>query len=380
MKRPKKPKLKTPQVPSVIKRPIKGAGSLAAKGASKLPIKRSKSTEQKVSDALSNVPRITNDTVSDHREEVLSSARKYIYPLQHSKHRVVRITISLLVAVLITFFAYCGLALYKFKSTTGFIYDVTRIVPFPVAKVDSTWIGYESYLFELRRNMHYYQTQQQADFSTKDGKVQLQRISKQALAKVTQDAYVKQLAAKHGVSVSDQTVKNQLIMVKNQNRLGSNDRVFREVLNEFWGWNEASFRRELKQQLLAQAVVAKLDTAANHRAETTLTQLKSGGDFAALAKQVSDDPITKTNGGQYPNALTPGDREIPPVITNAVFKLKPGQISGILNPGYSLEIVKVVDAAAGSVHAAHIQFNLRPLGYYVTPLQRSSPPHYYIKL
>ncbi|MEK7594119.1 MAG: peptidylprolyl isomerase [Patescibacteria group bacterium] len=380
MKKPKKPKLKTPKLHPVIKRPIQGVGNLASKGVSKLPIKKSRTTEEKVSDALSNVPRITNDTVSDHREEVLSSARKYIYPLQHSKHHVVRITVGILIAVLVVFFVYCGLALYKFNSTSGFVYDVTRIVPFPVGKVGNTWVSYEAYLFELRRNMHYYQTQQQANFSTKDGKTQLDRLSKQALAKVTQDAYVKQLAAKNGVSVNDQAVKTQLLLVKNQNRLGGNDRVFREVLNEFWGWNESDFRRELRQQLLAQAVVAKLDTATNAKAEATLNQLKGGADFAAMAKAYSQDPGTAPNGGQYPNALTVGAREIPPVVTNAVFTLKPTQISSILNSGYSLEIVKVIDAAAGSVHAAHIQFNFKPLNSYVGPLQKSEPPRYYIKL
>ena len=59
----------------------------------------------------SNVPRITNETVAAHREEVLSSARKYIYPLQHSKHRIVRISLSLLATALVVFFVYCGLAL-----------------------------------------------------------------------------------------------------------------------------------------------------------------------------------------------------------------------------------------------------------------------------
>ena len=65
MKTPKK-LLKKPKLP---KAPLK------------LPFKRPpKTAEEKVTDALSNVPRITNETVAEHREEVLSSARKYIYP------------------------------------------------------------------------------------------------------------------------------------------------------------------------------------------------------------------------------------------------------------------------------------------------------------
>src|SRR5487761_1741013 len=143
--------------------------------------KRATTVEERVSEAISNVPRITNDTVADHREDVLSSARKYIYPLQHSKHRVVRISVSLLVLVVISFFAICALDLYKFQGTSGFIYDVSSIIPFPVAKTGNTWISYESYLFELRRNMHYYTSQQQANFASKDGKTQLARLKEQAL-------------------------------------------------------------------------------------------------------------------------------------------------------------------------------------------------------
>src|SRR5947207_5990262 len=41
---------------------------------------------------LENVPQITNETIAEHREDVLSGARKYIYPLAHSNHRIVVIT------------------------------------------------------------------------------------------------------------------------------------------------------------------------------------------------------------------------------------------------------------------------------------------------
>jgi hypothetical protein len=363
MKKPKKfKKPKLPQAPQL-----------------KHPFKAAKTAEEKVSDALQTVPRITNETVTEHREEVLSSARKYIYPLQHSKHRVVRISLSLFVLVVVGFFVIVGLSLYKFQSTSGFIYDVTRIIPFPAAKAGSNWVSYESYLFELRRNMHYYQTQQQTNFSSKDGKTQLQRLKQQAMAQVVQDAYVKQLAGQHGVKVSDQTVNNQVALVRDQNRLGSNDRVFKDVLNQFWGWSETDFKRELKQQLLQQAVVSKLDTATHHKAEVALRQLQGGADFAKVASEVSEDPGTKGSGGQYPNALTVGDRETPPAVTAELFKLKPGQTSGIINSGYTLDILKLIDRTGDSVHAAHIQFNFQDITTYVKPLQAKHPGHQYIR-
>lgn len=347
----------------------------------KLPFRRSaKTAEQKVSDALSDVPRITNDTVGEHREEVLSSARKHIYPLQHSKRSVVRISIALFITVLVAFFVTCTLSLYKFQNTSGFMYDVTRIIPFPVAKAGDRWVSYESYLFELRHNMHYYRTQQQANFATKDGKVQLQRLKQQAMAQVIQDAYVKELAQENHVTVSNQAVDNEVALLRNQNRLGNSERVYREVLSEFFGWTEADQRRALKQQLLQQAVVAKLDTATDARAQAAIRQLTGGADFAAVAKQYSEDAATAGNGGQYVAAITPNDSDVPPAVTAELFKLKPNQVSTIINTGYTLEIVKVIDSTPASVHAAHIQFNLKGINTYVKPLQAKEPAHQYIKL
>lgn len=344
------------------------------------PFKRKKPTEEKVTEALNTVPRITNETVAEHREEVLSRARKLIYPLQHSKHKVVKTSIAIFIVVLIGFFVYVGLSLYKFHSTNSFIYAVTKVLPFPVAKVGDSWVSYESYLFELRRNMHYYETQQRTDFATKSGKTQLDLLQKQAMAQVIQDAYVKQLAAANGVSVSSQAVDSQVAVVRSENRLGNNERVFNDVLNQFWGWNQNDFKRELKQQLLQQAVVAKLDTETNAQAQAALKQLQNGADFATVAKAQSEDPNSKASGGQYPAPITATTRDVSPIVTASLFKLKPGQVSALINTGYTLEIVKVTDSKPGSVTASHIQFVFLPIDKFVQPLKKADPPQTFIKV
>jgi hypothetical protein len=362
MKKLKKPNLaKLPNLPKLPRRPVK-------------------STEQKVDDALSNVPRITNETVGEHREEVLSSARKYIYPLRHSKHRVVKISISLFAGVIIVFFAVTGLELYKFQTTSGFFYDVVSIVPFPVAKAGQARVSYESYLFELRRNMHYYQAQQQASFNGKAGQAQLERLKQQSMNQVVEDSYVKQLAKQHGVSVSNQAVNNEVAVLRAENRLGSSQQSLQSTLSSYFGWNVSDFERKIKQELLAQAVVAKLDTATNARAQAALQQLQKGADFGSLAGQLSDDAATKTNGGQYPFAITLNSPNVPPAITAEAFKLHPGQVSNIINTGFTLDIIKVIDATAGSEHVAHIQFTFQPITTFVAPLQKAHPAHAYIKV
>jgi len=197
---------------------------------------------------------------------------------------------------------------------------------------------------------------------------------------VIQDAEVKQLATRYKVSVTDREVNAQVNLLRSENRLGSSENVFNNVLNEVYGWDLNDFKRELKQQLLQQAVVSKLDSATNKKAQTALQQINHGISFATIAGQYSDDLSTKSNGGVYPNPISINDSSISPVITAELFKLQPGQVSGILNTGYTLEIVKVLSTNSSGVDAAHIQFNLQNISTYTQQIQSKERIHKYIHL
>ena len=329
-------------------------------------------------DAVAALPRITNETVAEHREQVLGQARKFIYPLQHTKHRVIVVSSALLAAAIVVFFAGCTLALYKLQSTSAFIYDVTKVIPFPIAKVDGRYVAYENYLFELRRYMHYYETQQKLDFSTQDGQTQLANQKQQALAKVENDAYVKQLAADHKVTVSNDEVDTEVALMRQQNRLGSSDAVFQNVLEEYWGWSVNDFKRELKLQILSQKVAATLDTATQQRAKDALAAVQQGTDFAAVVAQYSDDATTKANGGQYGAAVDKTNQDLAPQVLDQLFKLSPGQTSGIINTGDTLQIVKVTGQDSGKVSFSTIVCTFNDISTYTDPLRQKLAPKTYI--
>lgn len=330
-------------------------------------------------DAENGVPRITNETVAEHREEVLSSARKYIYPLQHSKHRIVLITTGLFIALFVGFFTYTTLALYKFKSNTAFLYGVTQVIPFPVAKAGKDFVAYENYLFELRHYVHYYQNQQKLDFKSDSGKQQLADFKKRALDKVSDDAYIKQLAQKDKVTVSDKEVEAEITVVRTQNRLGGSDKVFEDVLKEYWGWSIGDFKRSLRQQLLAQKLLPVLDAATTQRANAALAELKGGADFAATAKKYSDDQGSKNNGGDFGFLVDKSNRDIPAQTTAALFKLSPGQYSDVINSGPSLEIVKNVENQGDKIKGSHIVFNFKDISTYLNDIKDKDKNKRYIK-
>lgn len=310
---------------------------------------------------VSGLPRITNETVAEHREEVLSSARKYIYPLQHSRHRIVIISVSIFIIAVLAFFTYTVLALYKFNATSGFMYRVTSVLPFPVAKAGPSIVSYDDYLFELRRIMHYYQTQNRVDFSTKEGQDILASLRERSLDIVVEDAYIKQLAKQNGVTVSRAEIDAQIALLKSQNRLGANDEVLEDVLQEFWGWSVDDFRRVLRQQLLAQKVAIALDKDAQTTADSVLAQVNAGGDFAALAKQYSQALGAQETGGSYGITIDKTTKEIEPQVIEQLLKLEVGQTSGIIQTSRGLEIVKVTEKTPdGKVQASHILIAVKP--------------------
>jgi hypothetical protein len=324
--------------------------------------------------APTEAPRITNENVSEHREEVLSSARKYIYPLQHTKHRIVVITMSLIIAFFVVFMSYSVVALYRLNGTSSFLYQVTQVVPFPVAKAGSNFVSYENYLFELRHYMYFYENQQKLDFNTADYK-------KRALDKVISDAYVKQLAAKNHVSVSNQEVTDEITVLRRQNRLGGSEQAYIDALRQNFGWSVDDFRRVIKQQLLEQKVVSAMDKETHNRANAAMADLKSGASFAAVAAKYSDDASTKGGAGDFGFAVDPSNRDISPITTDALFKLKPGQTSDIINTGYNLQILINNELTAdGKIKGGHIDFNFQPITKYVNDQKEKHSAHTYIAI
>ncbi|HSX43991.1 MAG TPA: SurA N-terminal domain-containing protein [Candidatus Saccharimonadales bacterium] len=350
---------------------------LIKKGKGKIPTPRAEA--ELLQEKAESAPRITNETVAEHREKVIGSARKYIYPLQHSKHRIVLISTSLFIAAVVFFFSYSVIALYRLQSTSTFLYRVTQVLPLPVAKAGKNYVAYENYLFELRHYMHYYQTQQKLDFKSESGRQQLADFKKRALDDVVNAAYVKELAASHHISVTDKEVNDEIAIVRAQNRLGGSDRVFEDVLKDYWGWSVDDFKRELRQQLLAQKVLSVLDTVTTSKADKAFGELKVGGDFGAIAKKYSDDGSTKDIGGDL-GQVDRTNRDLSAQTVDTLFKLQPGQYSEVINIGYSLEIVKNIEAQGDKIHGAHILFNFQDINTYLNDLKDKEKTRLFVHL
>lgn len=337
--------------------------------------------QKKLAKADASVPRITNDNVAEHREDVLSGARKYIYPLQHSKHRVVLLSTSLFLATIMIFSIFSVLMLYRFQTTSAFMYQVSRVVPFPIARTGSTFVAYEDYLFELDHYIHYYENQQQLSFDSEAGQAQLASYKERTINKVINDAYVKILAEEAGLSVDQTEIDEQIRIAREQNRLGSSDEIFEDVLREYWDWSVGDFRRSLGTELLAQKVIRANDTEAEQKATEALARITAGEDFTAIAAEYSGDLSTKDVGGEF-GLVNRSNRNVSQQTVDTLFKLGEGQVSGLVTvpygTGYALAIIKNLGEQGDQRKGAHIIFPLKSLDEVLNDRKEQQPYRLYM--
>ncbi|SPQ00143.1 PpiC-type peptidyl-prolyl cis-trans isomerase [Candidatus Sulfobium mesophilum] len=87
-------------------------------------------------------------------------------------------------------------------------------------------------------------------------------------------------------------------------------------------------------------------TKAKKKAEEILARVNAGENFAKLAAEVSDDKATKDRGGDL-GYVTRG--KMPKATEDAVFSLRPGEVSGLVETQVGYEILKVDEKDEGGV-------------------------------
>ena len=111
-------------------------------------------------------------------------------------------------------------------------------------------------------------------------------------------------------------------------------------LEAFYKQNSAQYTSP--EQISASHILFKLEgkdeAAVRKQAEAVLKRAQSGEDFAALAKQFSEDDSNNSNGGSLGEF---GRGTMVPEFDQAAFALKPGQISDLVKTSFGFHIIKL---------------------------------------
>jgi len=119
-----------------------------------------------------------------------------------------------------------------------------------------------------------------------------------------------------------------------------------ESINDFYQKNQDKFQQgpRVRASHILIAIPQNADAAAKQqaktKAETILKDLKAGKDFAAAAKENSQDPGSAVNGGDL--GYFEQGQMVPP-FEQAAFALKPGEMSELVETQFGYHIIKVAD-------------------------------------
>jgi peptidyl-prolyl cis-trans isomerase D len=129
-------------------------------------------------------------------------------------------------------------------------------------------------------------------------------------------------------------------------------KVDEQGLAEWFAKNKSGYQEEEKRNArhiliqVAKGADAATDAAARKKADAVLAQARAGKDFSKLAEQYSDDPGSKRKGGDL--GWTRKGMMVQ-AFDDALFALKPGQISDVVKTAFGYHIIKLeaVQAATG---------------------------------
>jgi len=195
--------------------------------------------------------------------------------------------------------------------------------------------------------------QQGLNINSADGQAQLSQMRQLLLDNMIDDQLIAQEAARQGVTVSDadldaamqqlidaaggQAAFDQSLVAAGQTLDDARNLQRTQMLNNLMRDRVIAAVGNVGDQVHARHIL--VDSQAT--ADALLAQLQAGADFAQVARQSSQDSLTKDNGGDlgwFPRGVL-----ISKEVEDAAFNLQPGQISGVIQSSFGFHIVQVIE-------------------------------------
>lgn len=330
------------------------------------------------SDSKEASSRITNETVAEHREKILAGGRRFKYPVQYARHKLVFNAIIIAVVTFIVAVIVIWWQLYLAQNTTTFFYRITRVLPLPVAVVDGQQVRFSDYLVGFRSQEHYLQNKEGVNLYANENQKQLEYIKRQALNDAIADAYAAMLAKQKGISIADGQIDEAIERQRrSSDGLTSKDTYDAIVLDQF-NWTPEEAREVTAARLLRQEVAFQVDDTASKQLKLVRAALKNEDDFGKIASSVPAFDGVKVETGVTP--LVPSSNQ-DGGLAEAASKMKAGTVSSVIRSttGDGYYFVRLIDKSEdGRISYEFIKISLTKFDKKLQSILKSDKVHEFI--
>jgi len=323
--------------------------------------------------------RITNETVAEHRERILAGGRRFKYPVQYARHRLVFNTIIVTVVALLLITGLGWWQLYIVQNSSAFFYRATRVLPLPVASVDGQSVRYSDYLMYYNSSVHYLQQSEQVNIQSEDGRRQVDYIKRKSMDNVIADAYAEKRAKELNISIDSARVDKVIEDDRNTvNGLISQETYDASALNVL-GWTPDEYRQDARSKLIRQDVSYAIDVAAKQKQEKAATLLKQSSDLDKVAAALGGQGNAKVIVGM--SGLVPKSNRDGGLSTTAA-SLEKGAISGVVKTttGDGYYFVKLLEKNDTQVSYAYLKIPLTAFSEQLAALKKEGKVKEYISI
>ena len=264
--------------------------------------------------------------------------------------KVSTLAYAIIIVLVVVFALLCGI-IYRTQSQTGenIAAFLSKIVPLPAAAING---GNFVMLSDLEKNtdalVKFYQSPEylqsgavKYDFSSADGKKQVEIMKKYILNKMIQDKAVEILATKRNITVSQSDIKD--FMDQKMQTYATQDDVT-NMLRDSYGWTLDDFT---KMVVVPSVRLAELQSEVtknelnNDDAENKITAardaLAGGADFATVAEQYSEG-ASKDKGGELGWV---NKSDMIPELQAAIFSDNPPKQTDIIESSIGYHLVDI---------------------------------------
>ena len=339
--------------------------------AKKLKDKVSKRAESRES----QIDKITNTTLEEQRREILNKGRKFKYPVQYSKNRLVVNALVIAGVILITGAILLWYQLYRVQNASEFIYRFTAILPFPVAKVDGEKAPYSDYLMEYRANMQIANAKKD-EIEGANNTNALSTLNKsKAMKNAIANAYAQKIARELGISVSDKEISEVFDAQRKTQNTELTESALYKIAADNYGLSPNEYRRMfIELPLIRRKVTTQIDKKADKLKNEVSKYLSENSNNFSKAVEYFGDKIEYSKPGKVRKTNIDGGR------SKIAAGLKVGEVSKpfISNSGDGYYIVKLIEKTDNEVNYESIKIKFTEFNKQLEQLEKDGKIQGYI--